>query len=259
MTKMKSIFAFCNIKKSAVFFFLVALLITFASCKKDFFTGIKSTGSNVIITRPVDGNFTTININDDVDLVLTQGDTYSIQLEGGENLLPGIETSISDSALTISNTNRYNWLRTYDKKIMAYVTLPHLIYLNYEATSTVSNKDTIREDSLFVTSQGGSGYIKLVVDIGSSHFAINHGSVDMDISGKSGVNFIFSNGYGPFNCLNLKSNYLFMRNSSSNDCYVYVTHHFEYEIMGLGNIYYRGNPLEISGTITSDGKLIKYD
>ena len=83
---------------------VTALMLT--SCAKDqWFDFAKRAGNTVTINRPVSSNFTKIYLNDDVDLIITQGNAYSITLTGGENLLPGIETSISDSALTISNTN----------------------------------------------------------------------------------------------------------------------------------------------------------
>jgi len=238
-------------------FFIISLLLV--SCDKDLLNFPKSAGNTVTITRPVENNYTKIYLNDDVNLVITQGDTYTIKLEGGENLLPQIETLISDSTLTIRNKNTFNWLRSYDKEITAYVTLPHILELQYAATSTVTNTDTIREDSLTVTATGGSGYIDLIIKTGTAKLSIISGSADMKFSGRTGVNFIFSDGYGPFNCLNLESGFLFMRNSSTNDCYINVVYHLEYEIMGLGNIYYRGDPPEISGTTTSSGKLIKYE
>jgi len=242
--------------------FLVISVISmlFTSCQKDhFFDFAIRTGKTITIDRTTNENFTKIYLNDDVNLVITQGKIYSIRLEGGENLLPGIETTVSDSMLTIRNTNTFNWLRSYDKKITAFVTLPHLLDLEFKATSNVTNTDTIREDSLSVSSIGGSGYINLTIKTGTSKLSITNGSADMTIRGRTGVNFIFSGAYGAFHCLDLNSVYLFMRNASPNDCYVNVSYHFEYEIAGLGNIYYRGNPSEISGKITSNGKLIKHD
>ena len=241
-------------------FAFLGLIFFLGSCQKDQIFGFaKSTGEIVTINRSIDGNFTKIFLNDNVNLVITQGNTYSIKLEGGENLLPGISTSISDSLLTIKNNNTFNWMRSYEKEITAYVTLPHIFELEYQATSRVSNVDTIREDSLTVSATGGSGYIDLTIKTGTSKLSIINGSVDMKIQGTTGVNFIYSGGYGPFLCTDLKSGFLFMRNASTNDCYVTVIKHFEYEITSLGNIYYSGNPQEISGTITGQGKLVKYD
>lgn len=246
--------------KSLTSLLLIATSLFLVSCEKgDFFDFAKRAGKTVTIIRPIDENFTQINLNDDVNLVITQGTAYNIKLEGGKNLLPGIETSISDSILTIRNNNTYNWLRSYNDKITAYVTLPHLLELRYNATSTVTNTDTIREDSLTVISIGGSGYINLTIRTGISKLYTTNGSVDMNIKGKTGLNFIFLGAYGAFHCLDLKSPFLYIRNAGTNDCYVNVLHHLEYEINGLGNIYYQGNPPEISGKVTSSGKLIKYD
>ena len=217
-----------------------------------------SNGETVTITRPVSGNFTGIYLHDDVNLVITQGNQYSIAVEGGEKILPNIETSINDSTLTIRNNNKLNWLRSYDKELTVYVTLPHLLELNYEATGTVTNNDTIREDSLSVTSRGGSGYIDMIIKTGTAKLSITDGSVDMKISGKTGVNYAYSGAYGLYDCRDLVSDFIFIRTSSTNDCYINVNFHLEYEISGLGNIYYRGNPAENSGTATSGGKLIKF-
>ena len=233
-------------------------LLLMVSCSKDQLFGFaKRAGNTVTIDRPVKNNFSKISLNDDVDLVITQGNDYSIKLTGGENLLPDVETKIADSTLTIANNNTFNWTRSYENKITAYVTLPHLFSLNYMATSTVTNADTLREDSLSVNAAGGSGYINLAVNIGTAKLSITGGSADMNISGKGGVTFMYSDGYGPFHCLDLKTDFLFMHNASSNDCYVNVRHHFEYLISGLGNIYYIGDPPEITGKSTSSGKLIK--
>jgi hypothetical protein len=235
----------------------MAMLLISPSCSKDPFPNFALTAGKVVtITRPVDGNFTKIQLNDDVNLVITQGNSYSISLEGGEKILSGIETSISDSTLTINNHNTFNWLRSYDNKFTAFVTLPHLLVLNYESIGTVTCTDTIREDSLFISANGGSGYIKLIINTGSSHLSINHGSVDMDISGKTGVNYIYSNAYGPFHCQDLKSAYTFINSNSTNDCYISASYYLEYIITSLGNIYYSGNPELVPITLTGEGKLI---
>jgi len=238
--------------------FMIVLLLS--SCEKDPFPNFAlSTGKTVTLTRNVDGNFSKIILNDDVNLVLTQGSVYSISVEGGENILSGIETSVNDSTLTISNHNTFNWLRSYDKKITAYITLPHLLELDYKATSTVTNKDTIREDSLTVIASEGSGYIDLIIKTGTSKLSITGGSADLKVGGKTAVSYLYTGSYGPIRCLDLETDYLFMRSQSTNDSYVNVRYHFEYEISGLGNIYYKGNPPEISGSSTSSGKAIKYD
>lgn len=231
----------------------------FTSCEKDHLSDLfMSTGDEITKPREVTGNFTKIRLEDGVDLLITTGKPYDITITGGENVINGVETEVSDSCLTISNKNRFNWVRSYDKRITAHVSLPHLIYLEYESSCNVNNTDTIVGDSLFVKAYG-SGYINLVINTRSSHLALTRGSADFNIQGFSGVNYLFADGYGPFHCANLRTGFTFMRSQSTNDCYVNVTEDLEYEIFNLGNIYYKGNPKVIHGVTNSEGRLIKME
>lgn len=237
----------------------LVVLLFFNSCEKSRIDDLfMSTGKETTISRDITGNFTKIRLEDGLDLVITTGKPYSITLTGGENVIEGVETTISDSCLTLVNKNKFNWVRSYDRRITANVSLPNLVYLEYESSGTVSNTDTIRADSLFVTAYG-SGYINLVIKTRSSHLALTRGSVDFNIKGFSGVNYLFADGYGPFHCANLRTGFTFMRSQSTNDCYVNVTENLEYEIYNLGNIYYKGNPEVVHGVANSEGRLIKME
>ena len=241
----------------AIFLLLLFSAMIFNSCKKDhFFDFLKSTGKIVTIERNVIDDFAEIRLESNINLVLTQGPFYKITMEGGENLLPGIDTEIKDSLLTFRNNNKVNWVRSYDKKITAYVTAPHFLKISYEGTGDISNNDTLREDSLFDTAFGGSGYINLCIKTRLSHLSINAGSADMNISGISDNNFIYAGNYGPFHCLDLVTQNTFMNNKGTNDCYIHVKQRLEYEINSLGNIYYKGKPPIITGTNKGQGKLI---
>lgn len=232
------------------------ILLLLNSCEKNRIDDIfMSTGKETTITRDITGNFTKIRLEDGLDLVITTGKPYAITLTGGENVLEGVETTITDSCLTLVNKNKFNWVRSYDKRITANVSLPNLVYIEYESSGTISNTDTIRSDSLFVTAYG-SGIINLMIDTRSSHLALTRGSVDFNIRGFSGVNYLFADGYGPFHCENLKTGYTFMHTKSTNDCYIRVDFHLEYIIDNIGNIYYKGKPAHISGKKNAEGQLI---
>ncbi|HPT02668.1 MAG TPA: head GIN domain-containing protein [Bacteroidales bacterium] len=260
MNMRRSRHRFLKSAKLPAAFVLAFVLFSLTSCKKDhIFDFLKSTGEEVTVAREVTGNFTAIRMEDDVDLNIIQGDEYKIELQGGENILPGIVTEISDSTLAIRNENTYNWVRSYDRKLIANVTLPHLLKLDYLSTGTVTCADTIREDSLFIDARGGSGYINLIVKTKLSHMSIHTGSADMNISGISNVNFICANGYGPFHCQDLKTVYTYMSTLSTNDCYINVNYYLEYKIMNRGNIYYKGHPEQIYGAKKGSGNLIPLD
>lgn len=239
--------------------FLIMLFVL-SSCDKDhWFDFSKSTGPQITMDRKLDGTFNKLSMQDNINVVITKGSNYSLTLEGGKNLLPSIETKIKDSTLIISNLNTYNWVRTYDEKITAYLTLPQISDIRYESTGTLTNTDTIREDSLNIQSNGGSGYIDLVIRTGTVKLAIITGSADLKVSGYTGISFVFSGSMGAIRTYDLLANYIFMHNAGTNNCYVNVREHFEYQISGIGDICYKGNPGFISGVITGKGKLRKTD
>jgi hypothetical protein len=242
---------FCLLLTAALVFFSIS------SCNKDHsldFT--KSWGDEMTETRDVTGNFTRIRLENDIDLSITQGDSYSITVTGGENILSGIITEISDSSLIIRNENRYNWVRSYDNKLIVYVTLPHLFQLNYESTGTVTCTDTICEDSLFIDSHGGSGYINMLVNTGLAHMSIHRGSADIKAVGYCGSNFIYSASYGVFHCEDLETINTYMLSKGTGNCYIRVLETFEYLLEGKGNIYYWGRPVDVRGTDTGIGELV---
>lgn len=235
----------------------ILVLLSITSCNKDHsldFT--KSWGDEKTETRAVTGNFTRIRLENDIDLSITLGNNYSVTITGGENILPGIITEIIDSTLIIRNENKYNWVRSYDKKLLAAVTLPHLFQLYYESTGTVTCTDTIREDSLFIDSHGGSGYINMLINTGLAHMSIHRGSADIKAIGYCGSNFIYSASYGVFHCEDLETINTYMHSKGTGNCYIRVLGTLEYQLDGKGNIYYWGRPVNISGTDNGIGNLI---
>jgi hypothetical protein len=236
--------------------FAIALLL--GSCGKDnVFDLFKNAGPIVKEQRDVSGFFDKVSINNNVNLVLTQGQNTSITVEAGKNLLSEITTEIgTDSMLTIRNLNNYNWVRSYDKKITVYLQFKKIWLIRYETSGDITNTDTIRQDSLRIEALGGSGTIRMTIDCGTTWFKLQYGSMDFDISGHSGVTYISSSSYGPFHCLGLESYYTFIGNSGTNDCYVNAIERIDANISSQGNIYYSGDPAVVNSAITGTGQLV---
>jgi len=252
-----SISTLVSIRNVSVSLVMLAAFVML-SCDKDHrFDFTKSTGPIVTIDRQLDSQFNGISMKDDVNVVLTMGDHFDLKLEGGKNLLPGIKTEVKDNILILSNSNTYNWVRSYDKEITAYLTVPSLLDIKYESTGNLTSTDTIVQDSLRISVNGGSGYIDLNIITGTVKMSLISGSADLKLRGTTGLSFIFQNGVGAIRCYDLLANYIFMRNSGTNNCEVYVREHLEYEITGSGDILYKGKPIYINGNSTGAGKLIK--
>ena len=235
------------------------IMFFFFSCKKENMGDcFKGTGKIITKTREVSEAFNTIELEDNVSLVLTQSADYLISVEAGENLIDLIETELKYNILTIRNKNKCNWVRSYNKPITVYVSLSKLVSLQYRSAGDVIVTNEFVLDSLRVESWGGAGMVNMTVDCGVGVYAIHTGTGDLNISGKTGVSYVWNSGNGFFFGENLNTNYTFISTKGTGDCYVNAVTDLGATILHIGNIYYRGNP-EVTADIRGTGKLIKLD
>lgn len=246
-------------KLSYILFLFIAIALLSSCSDSHWFDFAKSTGDIVRIERPLEGTFDTLVFNDNVNVEITIGSEYKLELEGGENLLPGIETPVKDSTITFSNKNRFNWVRSYKPKINAYLTLPHISKMEYNSVGTITNTGTIRQSYLDISGVGGSGYIKLDLNVNELKVAFVNGAIDADLKGRVGAFYAYNDGMGVFRCYELNTGFLYVTNKAANNCYVNVSNTIEYIIEGVGDIYLKGNPPNISGTASGGGKLVISD
>jgi hypothetical protein len=238
---------------------IIALLFFLTACNReqmdDCFT---RTGPMTAEERP-SGYFERIELYDNINLVLIEGNQPVLKVEAGEKLLEAIKTEISDSTLHIRNTLKCNWVRSYEREITVYVSAPALREIRYEGSGDVRTEGPFITDSLQVSIWGGAGSFNLDLQAYQLNLALHYGTVDLNVKGRSVITTIFANSYGPFYCNDLISNIVYIRNSGTNNCHVHAEHILEAEITSVGNIYYTGNPYELKSSISGSGKLIKAD
>lgn len=235
------------------------LLIASAGCKREKLDDCYTNPGEVVMEDRWSAYFETINLYDDVNLVLEQGDGYSIRVEGGKNLLGAVITEVKDSVLYINNTMSCNWVRSYNHELTVYVTSPTLYNIRYEGNGNVSTNGRMVFDILEINAWGGGGSINIDVDCQTLHMGLHYGTVDFNIRGKSSMTTIYSNSYGPFYCADLDSDIVYITHNGTNDCYVHANHILGADITSVGDIYYSGNPFDLSCTITGSGKLHKIE
>ncbi len=226
-------------------------------CKKESMLDLfKSTGKIVKEQREA-GYFDKIQLEDNINLIITQDTINKIVVQAGKNLLKLIKTDVKDNCLNIHNDNKCNWVRSFDKEINVYVSLKNLQNIYYSGSGKISTTNTIVTDYLEVNIKSGSNVVDLSIDANVSWFNIHTGPGDIKICGNSEVNYLYSAGSGIANCRDLITGYTFITNKGTNNCYINVTKELEAKIKYFGDIYYTGNPYLVTTDITGEGKLIK--
>ncbi len=234
---------------------LTALLLN--GCAKDGGTCASSSGETTRQVRNVSA-FNQIELNNNVNLILTTDSIGPLVVEAGKNLLGGITTEVQEGHLIISNNNKCNWLRDYSKPVNIYISVQKIWKIKYNSIGTITTKGALKLDSLSVEVWGGSGTIDLTLDIKKGNFSLGMGTVDFKLRGESPVTSVYASDYGFYDGRELQTEYTYITSVGSNDCYVKSSHVLEATIKSIGNIYYTGNPTDIKTNITGAGKLIRY-
>jgi hypothetical protein len=236
----------------------VLLMTLVASCEKSDPTDcFKNTGKDITEKRDV-AFFDKIELNDNVNLVITQSDEYSISVRGGKNLLKKIKTEIVDGTLSISNNNSCNWMRSFDREITVYANVEVINTIDYRGSGDLSSSNALVSDSLLLNVWEGAGKVDLNIDVLRNIIYFHIGTADVYYRGKANLAYITASSFGPIHAEELDVGIIYMRSEGSNDCYVHPITRLEATIKNIGNIYYKGNPVVILNDEGS-GELIKLE
>jgi len=236
---------------------LAIALLTVIGCGKTGMDCLTNTGEVILQDRDLSA-FDSIEVNDYVNLFISQDSTYKVVVESGKNIIAGIETTVENRHLVIRNTNSCNWVRSFDKPINVYISTPNLWKIYYNSSGNITSLNTMTTDSLKLEVWGGCGRIDLDIDVYMGFFYLQIGTADIHLSGTCGIISMYTGDFGLLDARNLSSGFAFVSNKSSNDCYVQVQQELNATIQSIGNIYYTGNPKEIHTTINGAGSVIPF-
>lgn len=238
--------------------FIIILAFT-TSCKKSSVSDcFNSTGPITIVERSITG-FHSIILKDNINLVLESSNTNHLTIEAGNNLLPKIISEISDSILTIQNNNSCNWVRNYNSPVTAYLSFTRLDTIEYRSIGNITSNDTIHIEDLLINVKEGAGEISFIVNASTLHCNLHYGTADIKMKGKSNVCYVYSNSFGLINNLDLSADFVYLNNRSSNDVYIEANKVLGVTIENIGNVFYKGNPYDISLNQIGSGQLIKLE
>ena len=242
-----------NTTALAFTFLLSFLLIN--SCKKENLCDcIKRTGEETFITRNLEG-FDKIDVEDKLDVYLQEGNESSVRIEGGENVIKLVKTKVENGVLTINNDNKCNFTRSYKRKIKVYVTTPRYKEIIHNGVGNIYCTDTLKSDSItYHVVNSGDMHLKI-----NTNYIIggNNGMGDIYMYGNVKKHVVYTNGEGWVNCQELNTDATHMVVKTSGRCFVKVNTELHALIERDGDVYYKGDPSNISRSGNGKGQLIK--
>ena len=247
-------------------------------------------------TRSVE-SFTKISFRTPGKLLIRQGGTQKVELEGKKDLLQEIETKVEGSKLVIGKKGKWSdWNWGNDDEITVYITVTKLEGLNVAGSGDAIGETKFTTDDIEV-SVSGSGSLKLEVaasgelnaDVsGSGKMAIKGSAknFDTDVTGSGDIDFAFAiaqnaeltvsgsgkiegsgianyvktsvTGSGKIYCKELETNRCDVRITGSGDVEVNVKTELDADISGSGTVTYKGSPSKVNSNATGSGKVSKF-
>lgn len=189
--------------------------------------------------------FDKVIVHKRIKLIITQGNEQKVVIESGKNLLNDITAEVIGGELILTDYNTCNFFRESDLTTV-YITAPNLTRIRNASEKNISATGTLTYSSIYLMSVGDKDKF---LSVGDFHLNIENESVKIWSNGiavfylngtTNNLDLNFSDGDTRFEGKDFISQYVTVKNVSSNDVIV--------------------NPIEsLKGSIHSTGDLISYN
>ncbi len=197
-------------------------------------------------TRTLDiETFSGIKVDIPVDVYITQGDDFNVEVEGKEDIIDEMELDVHNDIWEIETDRCVRDIGN----MKIYITMPDIKSLKISGSGKIIGENEFVVDDIELNISG-SGDIDLLLDADDIDANIS-GSGEMWMEGTADdLNFKIS-GSGDLNAFNLICNDVDIRISGTGDARVHALDTLYVNISGSGDVYYKGDPsidLHISGS-----------
>lgn len=208
---------------------------------------------NKATATPVIGSFNSIDIDIDLKVITNiQEGASSVKIDGYENLLGHIKTTVENNTLRIYSDLDETWEMESDDVVVT-VTMPAIAALSISGTADadIHGKNTGRSFRLRVSGAGEVTIDNISTDTLSVHAS---GATDLTVKGGT-VKFsrFHISGAGKISSFPLQSEETYVHISGAGTSQVTALHKLTADISGAGTIKYKGHPVitkDISGAGT---------
>jgi hypothetical protein len=206
-------------------------------------------------TRSV-ASFTEIEYALPGTLHLRQGDTQSVEIDAPEAVLDKIETTVDGGSLEISDGNGSGFFDRFfgdggldTDDIDVYVTAPTINAVTLAGSGRVVGETRLTSGSLSL-SVAGSGDMSLDLDAEDLTVRVA-GSGECTLQGQASTLDVNIAGSGDLRAADLETKRADVRIAGSGDAELNVADRLTAEIIGSGNVRYRGRPTVDTTTLGS--------
>lgn len=235
---------------------MIGLLVISAlvSCGKES-SCFKGSGDSIVEERAIPASIVEVVLSDNIDLVITQNSKASLTLQGGENLLPFIESDINNTKLELSSGNKCGFLRDYNKPLVAYLSIPNLEQLTIKGQGDVVSTNTLNFDLFKLESDNATGSVSLTLNSNRIELKQHAGPADITLSGTTNYLYAYTGGNGWITLDQISANDVHVNHDGTGDLSVYAIASLLIELTSIGNIDYYGSPIVTVSNHSGKGEI----
>jgi hypothetical protein len=241
---------------------LVSLFLAIISCEKPS-ECVESTGA--IITKEVAVTaFNRVEVYKGIELIVTQGPEYKVEVQTGENLMENIDVTQNGTVLSLKDNTTCNWVRDFGQT-KVYITAPNIEEIYSKSERNISSNGVLtypilRLFSLDSDGDGveGAGTGDFFININNAQLVIINNNVSRYyISGQTGEALLnLYAGDGRIEAQNLTAQTIKVYHRGSNDMIVRPIQSITGKLVSTGNVVLMNNPSVVNVEQLYQGQVI---
>ena len=228
---------------------LLVVLITTSSCFIEGLTGIKGNGNVISEERSISSDFDAINVQQGIELYLTQGKSTALSIEADENILDLLITEVKNNELKVYFDK--NVYRAKSRKV--YLTTNSISKIRTSSGASVKSENTLQVSSLDIDASSGSS-IKMYVNANEVSSESSSGA-DIDLYGKTEQFSANASSGSHIDANELEAVDVYAKVSSGANIDVNVTGKLTANASSGGDIDFEGNPTKVNKDTSSGGSV----
>ncbi len=212
---------------------------------------VKGTGPTVSETRNI-SNFKGVESSIAADIVLKQGSSFKVRVEGQKNILDMLKTELKGTSLKISFEKGYSV--NYNANLKIYVEAPDFESLGMSGSGNVRGDGKLSGNLLSISISGSGDFDLDDIQYQEMDLGIS-GSGDVTISGFASRVDMRISGSGDVKAGDLKAQSVKCQVSGSGNITCNAQKSLEAYVSGSGDIRYKGKPESVKTKVSGSGDI----
>jgi hypothetical protein len=214
--------------------------LSLSACSLPFINVVRGSGNVVSESREVSG-FDEIRLNGAGRLVITQGDTESLEIEAEDNILPELTSDVSSGTLVLGYQDKF-WRRSVipTEEIQYTLTVTDMTAVTFNGAADLE-MDGLNTSEFEITING-AGQVNIDELTANSVSVTINGTGNVTLAGEAMDQSINIDGAGNVRAGDLRTSTTSIEVNGLGNATVWATESLDVTINGGGSLSYYGNP-----------------